>query len=117
MTLRTFVALTFAVSTIGAARANTTVTLKVSEPVSVAGVPPITLGPGTYVLRRLDSSGGISVVQVMSKRQDYVYTTVLTIPAVRPHPDDKHQFLFSETPSGNPPALQSWFPSGETRGY
>jgi hypothetical protein len=46
-----------------------------------------------------------------------LYTTVLTIPASRPDATDKVQILFSETPSGIPPALHYWFPSGETLGY
>ena len=77
------VALTL-VSTIGSVNAHTPATFNVSEPVSIPGVPPITLGPGTYVLRKVDSAAGMNVVQVLSKRQDYVYTTVLTIPASRP---------------------------------
>ena len=115
--LKAMIALAFAVSTIATVSANTPVTLRLSEPVSVAGVPSVTLGPGTYVLRQLDSSAGVNVVQVLSKRQDYVYTTVLTIPASRLHPGDKHQVFFSESPSGNPPVLQFWFPAGETSGH
>ena len=61
-----------------------------TEPISIAGVPPVKLGPGSYVLRTIHESGGARVVQVLSKRQDYVYTTVLTIPAERPHADDNH---------------------------
>ena len=117
MALRTFIALTFAIGTVGFVSASTTVSFKVNEPVSVAGVPPVTLGPGSYVLRKLESSGGASVFQVLSNRQDYVYTTVVTIPATRLSADDKQQILFSETPSGNPPALHYWFPPGETLGH
>ncbi len=110
------VALTLVVSTIGSVKANSPVTFKVSEPVSIAGVPPVTLGPGTYILRNVENAAGMSVVQVLSKRQDYVYTTVFTIPAFRPYTDDKGQFLFSETPSGTPPVLHYWFPANENSG-
>jgi len=65
----------------------------------------------------VDSVGGTSFVQILSKKKDYVYTTVLTIPATRLNPDGKSQILFSEAPSGNPPALHFWFPPGESRGY
>jgi len=114
---KTFVALTFAMSTIGFVSASTPVTFQVNEPISIAGVPPVTLGPGAYVLRRMDGSAGASVVQILNKRQDYVYTTVLTIPAARLYPEDQRQFLFSETTSGNPPALHYWFLPGESVGH
>jgi len=116
MSLRSVIALTCAIGTAGIVWADNRVTFQVNEPVSIAGIPPVTLGPGSYVLRKVDSSGGASVVQVVNKRQDYVYTTVLTIPASRPYPLDKPQILFSETPSGIPPALHYWFPPGETVG-
>ena len=65
MATRIFVALAFALSTIGFLSASTPVTFKVTEPISVAGVPPVTLGPGTYILRKVDSSSGVSTVQVL----------------------------------------------------
>lgn len=112
-----FVALAFVLAGTGFLGANTPVTISLNEPITVAGVPQVTLGPGTYVVRTVDSAAGMKVVQVLSKGQDYVYTTVLTIPATRPYPDDKRQFVFSETPSGTPPALHFWFPPGETSGH
>ena len=114
---RSIIAITFAIGAIGFARGNNRVAFTVNEPISVAGVPAVTLGPGSYVLRTADRSGGASIVQILSKSQDYVYTTVLTIPASRPDADDKVRILFSETPSGIPPALHYWFPPGETLGY
>ena len=98
MGYRNLIAITFAIGTIGFASANNRVAFTVNEPISVAGVPPVTLGPGSYVLRTADRSGGASVVQILSKRQDYVYTTVLTIPASRPYADDKRTNpLFGDT--------------------
>ena len=117
MGYRSLVAITFTIGTIGFAGTNDRVSFTVNEPISVAGVPPVTLGPGSYVLRTTDRSGNSRVVQILSKSQDYVYTTVLAIPASRPHADDKVQVLFSETPSGTPPALHYWFPHGDTLGY
>ena len=117
MGYRSFIALTFAFGTTGFAGANDRSAFTVNEPISVAGVPPVTLGPGSYVLRTADRSSGASVVQILSKSQDYVYTTALTIPALRLDADDKVQILFSEAPSGTPPALHYWFPAGETLGY
>ena len=117
MGYRSLIVITFAFGTTGFASANDRVAFTVNEPISVAGVPVVTLGPGSYVLRTADRSSGASIVQILSKSQDYVYTTVLTIPAQRQYSDDKEQILFSETPSGIPPALHYWFPPGETLGY
>ena len=117
MVVRTAIALTFAVGKMALLSGSTPAVFNVNEPVSIAGVPPVTLGPGTYVLRTLDSSGGTNLVQILSKQKDYVYTTVFTIPATRLKPEDKSQVLFSEAPFGNPPTLHLWFPPGESRGY
>ena len=117
MALRIAGVLMFAVITVGFLSAATPVAFNVSEPITIVGVPPVTLGPGTYIIQTLDSSGGANVVQILSKQKNYVYTTVLTIPATRLRPEDNAQVLFSETPSGTPPALHFWFPPGESRGY
>jgi len=117
MARNTLLALIFAAVGIGSANADTRVSFSLREPITVAGVPPVTLGPGTYVIRKVNSASGMNVVQVLSKGRDYVYTTVLTIPATRPHADDSRQLVFAETPSGTPPALHFWFPPGETSGH
>ena len=90
MPLKRFIVLSFALGSIRLACADNLTTFKVTEPISIAGVPLVKLGPGSYVLRTIHESGGARVVQVLSKRQDYLYTTVLTIPAERPHADDNH---------------------------
>src|SRR5215471_17207905 len=87
------------------AGANSPATFSLNETVTIAGAPLVTLGPGTYLIRTVDNTGGMKVVQVLSKRQDFVYTTVLTVPATRNNMDDRRQFVFSEPPSGTPPAL------------
>ena len=115
MTSKTLIALSVALIASGFASAKDQLTFTVTEPVRVEGSPPVTLGPGSYVLRPVESSGGSSLVQVLSKRQDYVYTKVLTIPATRLYANDQRQVLFSETSSG-PPVLRYWFPTGATAG-
>src|SRR3954452_15396388 len=109
--------LAFAVAGVGSLGAKPPVTFRLNEPITITGVPPVTLGPGTYVVRAMDSGAGMKVVQVLSQHQDYVYTTVLAVPATRPYADDKRQFVFSETPLGGPPALHFWFPPGESSGH
>ena len=115
--IRTASVLTLAASIVGILGATTTAEFRVSEPVTVPGVPQVTLGPGTYLIRPLESHGGTNVVQILSPQKDYVYTTVLTIPATRPVPDERTKVFFSEGRSGQPPALHFWFPPGDTRGY
>lgn len=117
MALTRFLVLCFALGTIRLACAANPVAFNVTEPVSIAGVPPVKLAPGSYVLRTVDNSGGARIVQVLSKRQDYVYTTVLTIRAERPYASDHPAIVFSESPSGVLPALHYWFPGGESSGY
>ena len=112
-----FLVFALAVGSVGFANANTSVAFSTTEALIVAGVPSVTLGPGTYIVRTLDRTAGMNVLQVLNQHQDYVYTTVLTIRATRPVPDDSRQFVFSETPSGAPPALHFWFPPGESSGY
>jgi hypothetical protein len=100
-----------------AASANSPTTFKLNEPISVAGAPPVILAAGEYVLKRVDSASGMNVVQILSKRQDYVYTTVVTIPASRANPADGREFVMSESPVGSAPALRYWFPEGSTSGH
>ncbi len=117
MALKNLIALSFALGTIEFAGAfPPKFVFKVYQPISVPGLPPVTLGPGSYVLRGVETSGRTSVFQIVSEHQDYVYTTVLTIPAVRPNGDNKAQFLFSEGRSATPATLHYWFPPGETMG-
>ena len=116
MAYGTSAALAFAAGTITLLSAGPA-TFTVNEAVAIPGVPPVTLGPGTYVLRTVDKSGGTNVIQILSQRQDYVYTTILTIPATRLGPEAEPQMIFSEAPSGTPRELHFWFPAGDTRGY
>ena len=76
MVLRISGALTLILSTVGFLNATTPATFNVTEPLSVAGVPPVTLGPGTYVIRTVDSVGGTSFVQILSKKGLCLYDGV-----------------------------------------
>lgn len=84
-------------------------TIKISEPLIVAGVPVVTLEPGTYVIKLLNSNSNRNIVQIFNEREDHVFTTVLAIPNYRLTPTDKTHLGYWETPRGNPPALRAWF--------
>ncbi len=87
-----------------------------NEPVLVAGVPLVTLEPGTYVFRLVNSSSDRHIVQIFNERQDKLYTTVLAIANYRLEPKANAAFSFWETPIGNPRALHAWFYAGERFG-
>lgn len=87
--------------------------LTVSETVSVPGK---TLVPGKYVLKLVESQSNRHIVRIMNEREDEVITTVLAIPNWRLKPTGDTQFMFWETPVGNPPALRAWFYPGDNFG-
>ncbi len=86
------------------------------EPLIVAGVPVVTLEPGTYVMRLLNSPSNRHIVQIFNEREDQLFTTVLAIPNYQLEPKDKTGFAFWETPAGNPNALRAWFYPGDNFG-
>jgi hypothetical protein len=93
---------------------RTVITLQ--EPLIVAGVPVVTLEPGTYVMRLVNSPSNRHIVQIFNEREDKLFTTVLAIPNYQLEPKDKTGFAFWETPAGNPPALRAWFYPGDNFG-
>jgi len=87
-----------------------------NEPVTVAGVPVVTLEPGKYVIKLVDHDHSRNIVQIFNEREDQLYTTVLAIANYRLFPKDKTTFSFWETPRGNPVALKAWFFPGDNWG-
>jgi hypothetical protein len=79
-------------------------------------VPGATLQPGKYVLKLVESQANRYMVRFMNEREDEVITTVLAIPNWRLKPTGDTQFMFWETPAGNPPALRAWFYPGDNFG-
>ncbi|MGA2877425.1 MAG: hypothetical protein ABSG13_00585 [Bryobacteraceae bacterium] len=86
------------------------------EPLIVAGVPVVTLEPGKYVMRLLNSPSNRHIVQIFNEREDQLFTTVLAIPNYQLEPNGKTIFSFWETPPGNPAALRAWFYPGDNFG-
>ena len=87
--------------------------LTVEEPILIPGK---TLQPGKYVLKLVDSLSDRHIVRILNEREDEVITTVLAIPNWRLQPTGETQFMFWETPAGNPPALRAWFYPGDNFG-
>jgi hypothetical protein len=87
--------------------------LTVKEPVQAPG---ITLYPGKYVIKLVESLSDRHIVRIMNERENEVLATILAIPNYRLTPTDNSQFLFWETPAGNPRALRAWFYPGDNFG-
>jgi hypothetical protein len=89
---------------------RTVVTIK--EPVIVAGVKQVTLQPGVYVIKLLNSQSNRNIVLFYNEREDRLMATAMAINNYRLFPTDKTVLKFWETPGANPPALRAWFPPG-----
>ena len=89
--------------------------MTISAPTKIPGANAV-LPAGTYVIKLLDLAGNRSVVQIFNDREDKIYATVLAIPNYRLKPNGKSEFSFWETPSGQAPALRSWFYPGDAYG-
>ncbi len=81
-------------------------TFTIQEPVQI---PNAVLQPGTYVVKLLSSPSDRHIVQFYNEDQTQLITTVLAIPDYRLKITDKTQFIFWETPPGQPKALRAWF--------
>jgi len=93
---------------------KTIVTL--NEPIIVAGVPVVTLQPGTYTMVLMNHDHSRNIVQFFNERGDKLYTTALAINNYRLFPKDNTVLTYWETPSGNPLALRAWFAPGDQWG-
>src|SRR6202521_1738708 len=90
-----------------------------SAPVEIPGVHLQGWGvlpAGTYVFKILDSQSDRHIVQIFSKDELTVFTTILAIPNYRLHATDKTVITFRERPAGQPEALRAWFYPGRTWG-
>ncbi len=81
-------------------------TFTIQEPVQV---PNAVLQPGTYVLKLLSSQSNRNIVQIYNEDQNQLITMFLAIPNYRVQITEKTQFLFWETPPGQPRAMRAWF--------
>lgn len=79
-------------------------------------LPNVTLQPGTYTFKLLDSQSDRHIVQVFDKDGMHLITTILAIPNYRLQPTGKSKFTFWEVPAGQPPAMRAWFYPGDNFG-
>src|SRR5580698_8122462 len=78
-------------------------------------LPNVTLQPGTYTFKLLDSQADRHIVQVFDNN-NHILATILAIPNYRLRPTGKSTFSFWEVPAGQAPALRAWFYPGDNFG-
>ena len=92
---------------------NKRTVVTINEPVIVAGVKQVTLQPGVYVIKLLNSPSNRNIVLFYNEREDRLMATAMAINNYRLFPTDKTVLKFWETSGANPPALRAWFPPGD----
>ena len=88
--------------------------VQIPGPNTASGV--ISLPPGTYVFKLLESSSNRHILEVLNERENKVYATILAIPDYRVNASSKTVMYFSERKSGAPVAIKSWFYPGDNFG-
>jgi len=79
-------------------------------------VPTMTLQPGTYTLKLLESTSNRHVVTIWDQDGMKLVTTVMAIPNYRLKPTGDSKFTLWEAPVNQPQALRSWFYPGDNFG-
>jgi hypothetical protein len=92
---------------------NEETNMTVNDAISVDGT---VLPPGDYVLKLMDSNTDRNVVQIYDQDQKHLITTVIANSAYRAQPTGKPVLSFYETPTGQAPALRTYFYPGDEDG-
>jgi hypothetical protein len=93
---------------------NDRTVLTFSDPVIVPGV---TLAPGSYVFKLLDSSSARHVVQILRDDERTVVATTQAVPLKRSETTGDVVLKLSPTDRGTPPAIKAWFYPGSRYGH
>jgi LPXTG-motif cell wall-anchored protein len=86
--------------------------ISIAEPVRL---PTITLQPGNYRLKLMESAGNRHIVAVEDENGKGL-AIILAIPNYRLQPTGKTEFQFWETPAGETKAIRAWFYPGDNFG-
>jgi len=94
--------------------------LTVTEPIEVPSCcnasHTVTLQPGEYVMKLMNSLSDRHIVQVFDKDEKHIITTILAIPNYRLKPTGNTVFQYWEVPAGQPKELRAWFYPGDNFG-
>lgn len=85
-----------------------------NQPVALPGM---TLPAGTYMFRIANPDTSRNVIQVANKQGTESFALLHTIQAMRPDAPKDSEIRFRETAAGSPPAVGSYWYSGERTGY
>jgi hypothetical protein len=85
-----------------------------NQPVALPGM---TLPAGTYMFRIANPDTSRNVIQVANKQGTESFALLHTIQAMRPDAPKDSEIRFRETAAGAPPAVGSYWYSGERSGY
>ena len=79
--------------------------------------PGVALPAGRYIFEVVNPESSANVVRVASPDRSKIYLTQVTNRVERPQSRDMQpRIVLAEAPAGQPPAVTSWFPDGETIG-
>ena len=95
---------------------NKKTTVTFSAPFEVPGVGAQVLPAGTYVFRLMDSLTDRHIVQILSRDETHLYSTIIAIPNYRLKATDKTVMTFAERTAGTPQAIRAWFYPGDLMG-
>jgi LPXTG-motif cell wall-anchored protein len=99
---------------------NKKTVLTITEPIEVPSCcnesHTVTLQPGEYVMKLMDSLSDRHIVQVFDKDEKHIITTILAIPNYRLKPTGNTVFQYWEVPAGQPKELRAWFYPGDNFG-
>jgi LPXTG-motif cell wall-anchored protein len=93
-----------------------TVTEAIEVPSCCNASHTITLQPGEYVIKLMNSLSDRHIVQVFDKDEKHIITTILAIPNYRLQPTGNTVFQYWEVPAGQPKELRAWFYPGDNFG-
>jgi len=87
--------------------------LRLAEPTEIPGM---TLAPGEYVIKVVDTQKIRTIVQFLNPAETEVIATVLAVPLRHVMANETTEFTYFQRAAGHPQALKSWVYPGETFG-
>lgn len=103
----------FALVPLRADQSDKKTVIKLEAPLQV---PTMTLQPGSYTLKLLESTSNRHIVTIWDQDGMKLLTTVLAVPNYRLKPTGDSTFTMWEAPANQPQALRSWFYPGDNFG-
>ncbi len=88
--------------------------IRISEAVELPG---LTLPPGEYEFKLLESPKNRHIVQVHEQETGKVVTTLLSVPAERRRATDESVIAFMAAPADQPRPIRYWFLPGQLTGH